>query len=161
MRERGRWTHDPTGTGTDLVVFLIGMHINKPWRPDVWIPAIRAMVAMLTELRGRPELGLLGFRPVIGWGGPAVVQYWRDVDSLYAYASTPDTEHRPAWGAFNRLARSSGGAVGIWHETFPVRRSESIYVDIPAMGLGKAIGRVPVPGRLDRARHRLEQGSLR
>ena len=29
-----RRTHDHDG---DLVLFLIGMRINKPWRPDLWL----------------------------------------------------------------------------------------------------------------------------
>jgi hypothetical protein len=28
-----RMTHEYDG---ELVVFLIGMYINKPWRPDLW-----------------------------------------------------------------------------------------------------------------------------
>ncbi len=35
-----RMTHDYDG---DLVVFLIGMRINKPWRPDLWLPVFNAM----------------------------------------------------------------------------------------------------------------------
>jgi hypothetical protein len=44
----GRMTHDYDG---ELVVFLIGMRINKPWRPDLWLPVFGAMPAMLAELR--------------------------------------------------------------------------------------------------------------
>jgi len=35
-----RMTHDSHG---DLVVFLIGMRINKPWRPDLWLPVFLAV----------------------------------------------------------------------------------------------------------------------
>ena len=35
-----RMTHDYDG---DLVVFLIGMRINKPWQPDLWLPVFNAM----------------------------------------------------------------------------------------------------------------------
>mgnify|MGYP003693751701 CR=1 FL=1 len=42
-----RMTHDHDG---DLVLFLIGMRINKPWRPDLWLPVFNAMPAMLAEL---------------------------------------------------------------------------------------------------------------
>jgi hypothetical protein len=44
----------------DFVVFLIGMRINKPWRPDKWLPAFLAMPRMLKELAGRPDSGYLG-----------------------------------------------------------------------------------------------------
>ena len=35
-----RLTHDYDG---ELVVFLIGMRINRPWRLDLWLPVFRAM----------------------------------------------------------------------------------------------------------------------
>jgi hypothetical protein len=31
----------------DFVVFLIGMRINKPWRPGRWLPVASAMPRML------------------------------------------------------------------------------------------------------------------
>ena len=157
MAERGRFTHDRSAAGEQLVVFLIGMHFTKPWRIDAWLPVFTAMPRMLAELSRQRERGLLGYRLLFGWGGPTVVQYWRDVDSLYAYAADPDAEHRPAWAAFNRRARKAAGAVGIWHETFPTSGSESVYVDMPATGLAQAVGRVPVTKHLDRARDRLDQ----
>ncbi len=45
--ESGRMTHDHDG---ELVVFLIGMRINRWWRPDLWLPVFNAMPPMLAEL---------------------------------------------------------------------------------------------------------------
>src|SRR4051812_29840129 len=104
----GRMTHEHDG---ELVVFLIGMRINRPWRPDLWLPVFGAMPKMLAELSRDPESGLLGYRLVLGAGGPTVVQYWSAVDKLYAYASQPDAEPRPAWTAFNQRARRAPGTV--------------------------------------------------
>ena len=137
-----RSTHRHTGP---LVVFLIGMRVNRPWRPDLWIPAFAAMPRMLRELSADPNSGLLGYRLTFGSGGPLVVQYWRSPEELYAYASQPDAEHRPAWAAFNRRARKSPGSVGIWHETYAVDRAESVYVGMPVSGLAKATANQPVP----------------
>lgn len=137
-----RSTHRHTGP---LVVFLIGMRINRPWRPDLWLPAFAAMPRMLRELSSDPGSGLLGYRLTFGAGGPLVVQYWRSTEELYAYASQPDAEHRPAWAAFNSRARRAPGAVGIWHETFPVDRAESMYVGMPVSGLAKASASQPAP----------------
>ncbi|WP_104102907.1 DUF4188 domain-containing protein [Arthrobacter sp. 08Y14] len=123
-----------------LVVFLIGMRINKPWRPDLWLPAFTAMPRMLAELSADPESGLLGYRMTVGSGGPLVIQYWKSTEQLYAYASRPNAEHRPAWAAFNRAARKAPGSVGIWHETYVVDRAESMYVGMPTTGLAKATG---------------------
>jgi len=85
------------------------------------------------------------------------VQYWRDLDSLLAYAHAADHVHRPAWAEFNRRARSAPGAVGIWHETLivPAGRHESFYGDMPLVGMPKAFGSIPVTGKRDSARGRL------
>jgi hypothetical protein len=147
-----RMTHDHDG---ELVVFLIGMRVNQPWRPDRWLPVFQAMPRMLAELSRDPESGLRGYRVLLGAGGPTVVQYWSSADKLYAYASAPEQEHRPAWTADNRRARKAPGAVGIWHETYTVDRAESIYVAVPPMGLAAATGSAPVGRRGERAAERL------
>lgn len=149
---RGRWTHEHDG---ELTVFLIGMRINKLWRPDAWGPLVAAMPPMLAELSRDPESGFLGHRMLAGWRGPTLIQYWRSTEDVYRYASDPDSSHRPAWSAFNKRARKFAGAVGVWHETFQVAKSESVYVDVPRMGLAAATAAVPVTTRLDRARARL------
>ena len=75
--------------------FLIGMTVNKPWRVDAWLPVFAAMPGMLAELSRDPDSGLLGYRLVLGGRGPTVVQYWRSVEQLYAYASDTTSRHRP------------------------------------------------------------------
>lgn len=154
----GRMTHDHEGP---LVVFLIGMRISKPWRPDLWLPAFRAMPPMLRELATDPDSGMLGFRTVVDTSGPTVIQWWDSEEKLYAYASRPDAEHRPAWTAFNARARKAPGAVGIWHETYVVDRAESIYVGMPPSGLARATSLVPIGRNADRAAARLAGGSTR
>ncbi len=90
-----RQSHDHDG---DLAVFLIGMRVNQPWRPDLWMPVFGAMPGMLSELyaakaaaaRGEgADLGFLDGRSLLGAGGPTLVQYWRSVDDIYAYAERP------------------------------------------------------------------------
>ena len=154
MIRRGRWTHEHAD---GVVVFMIGMRVNRPWRPDLWLPVFAAMPPMLSELYRDPSSGFLGHRTLFGAGGPTLVQYWRDVESVYRYASDPAAKHRPAWSSFNRQARTSHGAVGIWHETYVVPRGhhETVYVDMPPTGLAKATGAVQVTGHSDSARQRL------
>ena len=147
-----RMTHQYDG---DLVLFLIGMRINKPWRPDLWLPVFRAMPGMIAELAREKDSGFLGSRLVFNPRGPWLVQYWTSVDRLYDYASNQEAAHRPAWTAFNSRARKAPGAVGIWHETFQVARAESIYVGMPPSGLGAATALVPVGKRSDRAAQRI------
>jgi len=150
-----RTTHSYDG---ELVLFLIGMRFNQPWRVRSWLPVFLAMPRMLTELSKDTESGLLGFRLTIGAGGPVIVQYWNSQEKLYAYASAPTSEHRPAWTAFNTRARKAAGAVGIWHETYLVERAESMYVGMPPAGLALATTSVPVSKSGDRARARLADG---
>lgn len=150
-----RMTHRHEG---ELVVFLIGMRFNQPWRIDKWMPAFLAMPRMLAELSKDPDSGLIGFRLVLGGGGPTVIQYWNSHEKLYAYASAPSAEHRPAWTAFNRRARKAAGAVGIWHETYQVERAETMYVNMPVAGLALATESVAVARSGDRARARWESG---
>lgn len=49
----------------DFVVFLIGMRVNKPWKPHKWLPVFLAMPRMLKELSARPESGFLGFNELL------------------------------------------------------------------------------------------------
>jgi len=148
----GRMTHDYDG---DLVVFLIGMRINKPWRLDLWLPVFTAMPAMLAELSKDKDSGLLGYRLTFGAGGPLLVQYWNSHEKLYQYASNRDAAHRPAWAAFNRRVRKAPGGVGVWHETYVVERAESIYAGMPVSGLAAATSSVPVGRRGETAAERL------
>jgi len=150
-----RMTHRYEG---ELVIFLIGMGINRPWRPDLWLPVFVAMPRMLRELFSDPDSGLTGMRMTIGARGPVLVQYWNSLDKLYAYASNPNAEHRPAWAAFNRRARKAPGAVGIWHETFAVSKAESLYVGMPPSGLALATESVPVAAHSNEARGRMASG---
>ncbi|MDH6624070.1 hypothetical protein M2271_001867 [Streptomyces sp. LBL] len=145
-------------TEDEVVVFLVGMRINSFAAPRSWLPVARAMGPMLAELSREKGSGLLGFQFLLGFPRVLyVVQYWDSKEKLLAYASVPDRGHRPAWAAFNRRLREGKGKVGIWHETYvaPTGSYESIYVNMPAFGLGKATGVVPVGRRGDRAVDRL------
>jgi len=150
----GRWTHQHDG---DVVVFLIGLRINRLRNVRAWLPAVRAMTPMLKELSADPSLGLLGFTSHVSPRGATIVQYWRDLDSLIAYAQATEAAHRPAWTEFNRRARTAAGAVGIWHETLfvPAGRHESLYVDMPSQGLPAALHAVEATGRRQSARGRI------
>ncbi|WP_432536718.1 DUF4188 domain-containing protein [Kineococcus arenarius] len=150
----GRTTHEHDG---QVVVFLVGMRLNSPWRVRAWLPVLAAMPAMLRELAQHPEHGMLGARTCVGSGGPFVVQYWRDLESLHAYARLDGGLHRRAWQRFNARARAARGAVGIWHETYavPAGHHESVGVDVPPAGLAAATRAVPIgPGR-ERAAQRM------
>jgi len=138
-----------------FAVFLIGMRVNRPWKVHRWWPVARAMPRMLEELRRQPELGMLSGEM---WGGRTtiLVQYWRSVEHLYAYARNREAQHLPAWRAFNRAVGTSGD-VGVWHETYVVSPGtyENVYVNMPAFGLGRAGTLSALSGGLQSAEGRL------
>lgn len=139
----------------EFVLFLIGMRINRPWKPHRWLPVAAAMPRMLRELADRPEAGFLHGEM---WFSRTLVmlQYWRSLDQLLAYAKEREAAHLPAWQAFNR-AIGTNGDVGIWHETYVVGpgRYENVYVNMPAFGLGRAGALQPAAGGRQSASGRL------
>ena len=121
----------------DFVLFLIGMRINNWFAIHRWLPVFLIMPKMLTELHINRSLG---FKSYEMWVSRTIilVQYWENTDKLIEYAKSRDSAHLPAWKSFNKLAMKSD-AVGIWHETYVIDKSktENIYVNMPAFGLGK------------------------
>jgi hypothetical protein len=88
-----------------------------------------------------------------------MVQYWRSVDQLMAYATSKQADHLPAWKAFNQSV-GTDGTVGIWHETFTITAGayESVYVNMPAFGLGRAGSLEAATGHKHSAPGRLGRG---
>ncbi len=140
----------------EIVVFLIGMRLNKPWKVWKWLPVMRAMPRMLRELAAHPDLGLLHARAHFGPRDVLSVQYWRSAAHLTDFARAAGKTHLPAWQAFNRSVGTSGD-VGIWHETYVVPRGalEAIYVNMPRHGLGLVGTLHPAEGKRASAAKRL------
>ncbi|GAA3745188.1 DUF4188 domain-containing protein [Salinactinospora qingdaonensis] len=142
-----------------FVVFIIGMRINTWYRIDKWWRVIRAFRAMFTELTAEPERGLLHARILTGINGVTSVQYWESTDKLLRYAH--DRLHTAAWQQYYRLL--DDGTVGIWHETYQVGAErdtsaqgyEAIYKQMPAFGLGAALGVRPLTRQTRRSSDRL------
>jgi hypothetical protein len=130
--------------GSEIVVFIIGMRINRLRRVSSWWPVARSMRRMLAELQRRPDAGLLGARSY--WSGRVLltVQYWRSLEQLGAYARDGKLAHAPMWGAFNRRTAATAD-VGIFHETYTVRADqiETLYGNMPPFGLSAAQRAVP------------------
>jgi hypothetical protein len=152
----GRYT---ARTDKPLVLFLIGMRLNKLWAAHKWLPVFTAMPRMLAELDRKPEAGLLSHRVYHSWRIFLVQQYWDSFDKLMAYAHDTSAQHFPAWVAFNR-AVGRDGTVGIWHETYLVEpgKYETIYANMPLFGLAAASTHVRAEGGLSAARDRMRGG---
>ena len=139
----------------DVVVFIIGMRINRLRRVRSWLPAFRAMPRMLRELGADPDLGLLRVQSF--WAGRVLmgVQYWRSFEHLEAFARDKDDPHLEVWRNYwKRVGKSA--RTGIWHETFLVKAGqyEAIYGNMPPIGLGKA-GRLVTLAEARSARERI------
>lgn len=150
----GRMTASHQGS---VVVFVIGMRVNHFHKLGKWFPVFRAMGPMLGELYRNPESGFLGTEIMLrSLRTIVLLQYWRDFDSLEAYARAREQKHWPAWTAFNK-AVGSDGTVGIFHETYvvPEHGSETVYANMTPFGLGKVAGTVPAIGSRNEARSRL------
>jgi hypothetical protein len=155
MREKVRNGRFSTRNDEDIVLFLIGLRINK-WRAvRTWLPVVRSMRPLLDEAGADPESGLLGHRTHRhGLREIVVVQYWRSTKDLIAFSN--GDSHRRVWADFYRLATVDAG-VGLWHETYvvPAGRYEAIFGMVPQLGLATVRDVVPIGRRNDRALVRL------
>jgi hypothetical protein len=152
---KGRFTADVSSLGDEVVVFLIGMRINKAWKVRAWWPVFVAMPKMLAYLAEHPDKGLLRYEQA-AFPSPLIVQYWRSFDDLARFARDRDDPHLEPWRQFNRRIGDSGD-VGIWHETYRVSTAniETIYGNMPARGLAAATDLVPVSRGRDSAAARI------
>lgn len=154
----GRMTDAHSGP---LVVFLIGMRINHFRRIGKWLPVFRAMGPMIRELSMNPDSGFLGTEYALCSPRQILlIQYWRDFDSLEAYARDRDAQNCPAWTEFNRRI-GNDGTVGIYHETYAVAGGahETVYANMPPFGLARFSGSVPATGSRNAARERMRASS--
>jgi Domain of unknown function (DUF4188) len=137
----GRYT---SRTDKPLVLFLVGLRLNKLWAVHKWLPVFTAMPRMLAELDRKPEAGLLSHRLYRSGRIFLVQQYWDSFDKLMNYAHDTSGQHFPAWAAFNR-AVGRDGTVGIWHETYLIEpgKNETIYANMALFGLAGATNPCP------------------
>src|SRR5690625_116551 len=127
-----------TENDSDLVVFLIGMRTNRRFAIHKWLPVFFAMTKMVKELYTyREELGFLSTEMYFGLHTTVMIQYWRSVDDLIAYAK--EEKHLNAWKNFNQKVKNNK-AVGVYHETYEVKAGhyESVFRNMPKYGVGKA-----------------------
>ncbi len=125
----------------DVVVFMIGMRVNRLRKVRSWLPVFLAMPRMLAELSRQPESPLLGVRSWVSGRDLMTVQYWRSAEELGRYSRDPDHAHADAWRRFNRTVAATSD-VGIWHETYAMSADqvETLYGNMPPFGLGAAHG---------------------
>ena len=143
-------------TEESLVLFIIGMRINKFFSFTKWIPVFQAMGPMIKELYQNPELGFRNTEFLLSWRGVTLIQYWRSFEDLEAYAQ--GKTHSVAWKNFNQKIKDDG-SVGIYHETYIIEKgaSEAIYNNMPKYGLSKAYSHTRVASKTESARNRISK----
>lgn len=151
----GRYTAELGADG--MVVVLIGMRFNHWWRVDKWLFVMLAMFRALRHLADHDE-GLLAN---YAWFGRTtlMLQYWRSMDELQAFAANPDAPHLAAWRKYVRRI-GDDGSVGAYHEAYQVRPggTDVVYVNMPAFGLAGATAPVKVDAGRNTARQRVAYG---
>ena len=133
----------------DVVVFLIGMRVNSLRRAAAVDPGRRRRWGRCCGVDARTRTaGCSRFRTLPGLRQVTMIQYWESVEKLQAFANDAQRTHRPAWTEFYRKAYK-GNTVGIWHETYvvPAGNIETIYANMPLLGLGQVSGVAPVNTR--------------
>jgi len=143
-------------TEESLVLFIIGMRINKLFSFTKWVPVFKAMGPMIKELYQNPEWGFRHTEFLFSWRGVILIQYWRSFEDLEAYAH--GKTHSAAWKSFNQKIKDDG-SVGIYHETYIIEKggSEAIYNNMPKFGLSKAFSHMRVAAKTESARSRISK----
>jgi hypothetical protein len=154
----GRYTTENTD---DIVVFIIGMRVNKRLALHKWLPVFNAMPGMIKELyMNKDKLGFLSMESYFGLRTTVMIQYWRSMEDLHTYAK--GKKHLDAWANFNKKV-GNNDAVGIYHETYQLKSGgyESIYGNMPHYGLGKALKHIPITVELNSAQKRLNSSKVK
>ena len=136
-------------TYPDLVVIYLGMRANS-------LSGIKTLVSFGPRIKksvdASPDGLLLHENFLFSLFPPhaGMRQYWRDFDSLERWARSG--VHSKWWKSF---LEDRGGA-GFWHETyFRGGQIESVYIDMPAVGLSRFAPVEDARGSMFSARRRL------
>src|ERR1700751_1974189 len=133
----------------DLVVIYLGMSVEK-------LGGVTTLMKFGTKIKAsvdaKPD-GLLLHENLLFSLFPlhaGMRQYWRDFDSLERWARS--LPHLEWWQQFLR----DRGGTGFWHETyFRGGQIESVYIDMPQIGLAKFAPVTSARGSMFSARRRL------
>lgn len=149
-----------TENSENIVVFIIGMRINKRLAIHKWLPVFLAMPRMIKELYTQKDsLGFISMESYFGMRTTAMIQYWNSTEELHAYARKD--KHLTAWRNFNKKV-ANNDAVGVYHETYQLKKGEyeAIYRNMPQYGLGKALEHMPITPKTNSSRKRLSSHSF-
>ncbi len=156
MRNRSRRSKGPPDRQTvgladypDLVVIYLGMRVNS-------LRGLKTLLSFGSKIKKSVDAdpdGLLLHENLLYSLFPlhtGMRQYWRDFASLERWAQTG--VHAKWWKNF----LVERGGVGFWHETYSNGGFiESVYIDMPGVGLSKFAPVQEARGSMFSARRRL------
>ncbi len=151
MPDKPRRTTVDLSAYPDLVVIYLGMRVEEP-RGHETVQNLGPLIEATVE--EEPD-GLLLHERLIYSEEPLHVgmrQYWRDFDSLEAWARS--LPHKEWWSDYLR----DRGGTSFWHETYFRRGGfEAVYVDVDDdVGLSRFAPTVRAEGPMLGARQRAE-----
>jgi Domain of unknown function (DUF4188) len=151
MPDKPRRTTVDLSAYPDLVVIYLGMRVEEP-RGAETLQHLGPLIEATVE--EEPD-GLLLHERLIYSEEPLHVgmrQYWRDFDSLEAWART--LPHKEWWSDYLR----DRGGTSFWHETYFRRGGfEAVYVDVDDdVGMSRFAPTVRAEGPMLGARQRAE-----
>src|SRR5699024_11270256 len=78
-RSKRDWSSDVCSSDLkEIVVFIIGMRVNKWYAVHHWLPIFTAMPPMIKELyTNQAELGFLSMENYFGLRTTHMIQYWK------------------------------------------------------------------------------------
>lgn len=133
----------------DLVVIYLGMRVNS-------LRGIKTLLSfgpkIAKAVAEQPDGLLLHENVLFSLFPPhaGMRQYWRDFDSLEKWARSGT--HAQWWKSF----LADRGGTGFWHETyFRGGQIESVYIDMPPIGLSRFAPVETAQGSMFSARRRL------
>ena len=116
----------------DFVLFALGMRVHHYGNPLRLMRLYRLIPQVFDEAKRSP--GYLAGTYRFSMREPLIIQYWRSMEDLQAYAH--QGAHAAIWKHFHQEVMASA-QVGLWHEAFQIRVAEqhSNYVNMPLTGM--------------------------
>lgn len=132
----------------EFSVLHLGTRSNSPLGMlDPTMSLIRRnFVTMMEYLEGNPEeAGFFNAETYLGTKRASsntllIVFYFRSHDDIMKFAHGP---HMSGWREYAKLDHQEALPVEIWHESFVVSKSESIYVNADPIGMGNLWMKIP------------------
>ena len=110
------------------VLFLIGLEFDSLWRVGDWLPVAKAGSSMFKELDANADVGLIGRDTCLGQT-TILIEYWRSLEDLQAYALDDKAGDFPAWRDFQKTT-DAADSVRVWHEAYEVKQGEYTELEL-------------------------------